>query len=79
MYLDEETDRIRARAQAEFDSMVEGVRAGTIFAHDGKQHARWRAESDRRAHRKPTGRNLAQLAHDFGGNIVVGEFEFRES
>lgn len=41
LYLDEEVDRVRDRAQADFDRTVEAVRVGTIFAHDGKQHARW--------------------------------------
>lgn len=43
LYLDEETDRVRDRAQADFDRTVEAVRVGTIFAHDGRQYARWLA------------------------------------
>ncbi len=55
--------------------MVEAVRAGTIFAHDGKQHAKWiRA-------RKPKGRSLSgaaletavmNIARLFPENVIRG-------
>jgi hypothetical protein len=77
MYLDEEADRVKAHVQGDFDALVEAVRAGTIFAHDGKQHARWRGATDRRAGRKRTGKQLRDLARDFGGQVTVGGFEFR--
>lgn len=48
LLLDEASDRQAAHAQADFDRMVEAVRVGTVFAHDGKQHAKWT-----RARREP--------------------------
>jgi hypothetical protein len=47
-YLDAAQDRLSAQADGEFRAMVEAVRAGTIFAHDKKQHARWT-----RSHSRP--------------------------
>lgn len=61
-----------------FAEDVEAVRSGTILAHDANAYTRWRSDVNRRSGRK-VGRNLAQLAHDFGGQVIVGGFEFRES
>lgn len=44
-YLDAAQDRLRDRARTEFDAMVEAVRAGSIFAQDGKQYRRWASRS----------------------------------
>lgn len=52
LFLDEAFDRHTARAQAKFESMVSAVRAGTIFAHDGKQHAKWVRQTGRAAGRQ---------------------------
>jgi hypothetical protein len=41
LYLDEAADRLGNHAQRAFDDRVEAVRAGTIFAHNGKAHAAW--------------------------------------
>lgn len=71
--MDAAVDRVRDRTNNEFDIAVEAVRAGTIFAGDNNQHARWRAASARHA----TGKDLAQLARDFGGQVARGDFEFR--
>lgn len=82
MLLDAAYDRRADHAQADFASMVEAVRAGSIFAtsSDGnRQHARWQADSARRAGRRAAGKDLAQLARDFGGLVERGGFEFRES
>lgn len=57
--------------------MIEAVRAGSLLARDRKAYQRWRWSADRRAGRKPAGKNLAQLAQDFGGNVTTGDFEFR--
>lgn len=73
LLLDEAVDRNRTRAQAEFDRMVEAVRAGTIFAHDGKQHARW-ARSSREPRKGLTGDALEAavrgIAAMFPENVV---------
>lgn len=75
MYLDEETDRLTADVRVRFDSMVEAVRAGTIFAHDGRQHQRWVRS------RQPKGRALSgdaleaavmRIAQMFPGNVIRG-------
>jgi hypothetical protein len=55
---------------------------GTIFAHDATQHARWRSDVDRHSRQPQLGKNLAQLARDFGGQpggleVVRGQFELR--
>lgn len=63
---------------AEFDLWVEAVRLGTIFAHDNKQHDKWRANKGRR--HKPsrglTGEALEAavmgIARMFPGNVVEG-------
>jgi hypothetical protein len=65
-------------ANLRFADEVETVRSGYILARDPKQYNRWRRDVDSRSGRKP-GRNLAQLAHHFGGSVVAGDFEFRES
>ena len=47
-YLDAATDRLSRRRSSDFDSMVEGVRAGTIYAHDQKAYAKWSRSRARR-------------------------------
>lgn len=42
-YLDAAADRLDQRFKAE----VEIVRAGTLFAHDGKAYGRWHRSTDR--------------------------------
>lgn len=76
MLLDDSLDRRIQTANADFDRALEAFRAGSIFARDAKQYTRWRTAADKRAGVKPT-KNLAQLAHDFGGNVSAGDFEFR--
>ena len=74
--MDAAQDRLVAESRGRFSELVEAARAGYIFAHDAKQYSRWRADSDRKSGRKP-GRDLAQLARDFGGQVEHGGFEFR--
>jgi hypothetical protein len=73
LLLDEAVDRNADRAQARFDTMVEAVRAGTIFAHDGRQHARWAASKQRMARKGLTGADLEAavmgIARMFPGNV----------
>lgn len=73
-YLDAASERLTDDAQARFDEAIEAVRVGTIFAHDAKQYARWQTRPSKRV---PAGRDLAKLALELGGQVVHGEFEFR--
>jgi hypothetical protein len=41
LYVDSSVDRITGRVRAQFDSWVEAVRVGMIFAHDRRQYQRW--------------------------------------
>lgn len=78
-YLDAAQTRLEGASRDRFVELVEANRIGAVFAHDAKQYARWRGDADRRSGRRPT-KDLAQLSRDFGGgagNIVRGEFEFR--
>jgi len=36
-------DRVDKAARSAFDTAIETVRAGTIFAHDNKQYRKWRS------------------------------------
>lgn len=85
--LDAAQERISDEARARFTEATEAARIGAIFAQDAKQYSRWRAEVDRRSPRGATkgGKDLAQLARDFGGAapgglaIVRGGLEFRDN
>lgn len=57
-YLDAAQDRQSDRSAADFDSMVEAVRVGYIFARDQKQYNRWRGSRKRRRQRGLTGAAL---------------------
>lgn len=70
-YLDAAIDR----QAADFDSAIEAVRAGTIFARDQKAYQRW--STGRR--RGTPQRGLLQLVTDTGGNVMRGGFEFKAS
>lgn len=75
LYLDSAADRIGSRAQAEFDTSVEAVRVGTIFAHDGKQHARWmRSRTPKRPALSEAALEAAivNIARMFPENVVRG-------
>lgn len=67
--------------EALFMEAVDVVRSGMVFAYDLKAFQRWKAEAERRANRRPSGPGLGQLARDLGqaigGQVVAGEFEFR--
>ncbi len=63
-------------ASGRFVDDVEAVRSGTILAHDQKAYNKWKVDVARRTGRK-SGKDLAQLAKDFGGQVVQGDFEFR--
>jgi hypothetical protein len=69
-------------APGRFADEVETVRSGYILARDAKTYNLWRRDVDRRTGRV-SGRNLGQLARDFGGtvgtggSVVRGGFEFR--
>lgn len=52
--MDSAQERTDARLAGEFDTLVEAVRVGTIFAHDNKQHEKW-------TRRKPTSRQSRSL------------------
>ena len=41
LYLDAAVDRLGDRAKARFETLVEAVRAGTIFGHDDRQYRKW--------------------------------------
>jgi hypothetical protein len=76
MYLDEEVDRLRNRTQADFDSLVEAVRAGTIFAHNKKAHDKYIASSAAKQKRPSlTGAALEaavmNIAKMFPDNVTV--------
>lgn len=64
-------------ANLRFADEVEAVRSGYILARDPKAYRGWRSGIDRRSGIKPAGKSLADLARSAGGNVVRGEFEFR--
>jgi hypothetical protein len=80
-YTDAAQDRITAASRTDFANAVEAVRAGTIFARNQKAHDRWQSDVARRSGERQQGRPLAELARDLGaangGQVVRGEFEFR--
>lgn len=41
-------DRLTDRSQSDFEAMLEAVRLGTVFAHDGRQYGSWRRSQPRR-------------------------------
>jgi hypothetical protein len=77
-YLDAASDRIRRRRTDEFDSLVEAVRSGTIFAHDRRAAAKWRRATRERGNRQQRGLTGAELeaavanvARMFPGNVMT--------
>jgi hypothetical protein len=81
-YLDAAVERVTADGRARFTEAVEAVRTGYIFARDQKAYDRWSSDIALRSGRPPTGKPLAQLARDLGGQtdglqVVRGQFEFR--
>ncbi len=48
MYLDAQVDRVEEQSEADFDSMVEAVRVGSIIARDRKAHDKWNRRNSRR-------------------------------
>lgn len=74
-YMDAAQDRVTADGRAAHVSAVEAARLGAIFAQDGKQYARWRADAELAAGQPQRG--VEDLARDFGGNVSRGGFEFR--
>jgi hypothetical protein len=55
-YLDAATERIEETVTSRFEAAVESVRAGGIFARDGKQYQRWRGRTRRRSSSGSSGR-----------------------
>lgn len=75
LYLDEAVDRLRDRAQHRFDAMIEAVRAGTIFAHDGKAHGNWLRKRKSPLARGLTGEALERAVSGFA--LVHPEYVVR--
>lgn len=76
--MDAAQDRVTARSSVDFDTMVESVRVGTVFAHDASAYARWRSKHrpGRKRERGLTGAALEdavmRVAGMFPGNVVRG-------
>ena len=75
-YFDAAQDRLERTAVTEFERLVEAVRLGTIFAHDNRQHSRWRSRNAAKPNR---GRSLSgaeleaavmRVANMFPGNVL---------
>ena len=64
-------------AATRFADEVEVVRSGYALARDPKAYGSWRRDIDRRTGRRAEGKSMAQLARDFGGQVVTGDLEFR--
>ena len=77
-YLDAYNDRLSDEAEAVYASMVEAVRAGTIFAKSDKQYRRWRSSMQRRSGKAVglTGQALESAIMGFAAQhpeyVVVG-------
>jgi hypothetical protein len=77
-YLDAAQERLEAEQRTQFDSWVEAIRAGTIFAHDDKQYGRWRTRprKNARQQRGLTGAALEQavmrIASIFPEQVIGG-------
>lgn len=44
-YFEAAQERLERSTVAEFERLVEAVRIGTVFAHDSRQHSRWRSRA----------------------------------
>lgn len=78
-YFDAAQDRLEDESRARFETMLEAVRAGTVFAHDSRQYRSWRARrptAHRGATQGLTGDALEaavrQIADLFPGHVVTG-------
>lgn len=76
VYLDSFQERIDAQRAADFDSWVDAVRLGTVFAHDARQYSAWRART-RRSGSKSRGLTgaaleaaVARVADMFPSNVI---------
>jgi hypothetical protein len=66
-YLDAAQDRIAAAAEGKFNSMVEAVRVGTVFAHNKREYQRWaRGQSQPKRGSGLTGQALEAAVNRIG-------------